>query len=102
MKNIRVFWKKGNGQQQKNDKTERSRGLSRKDTRRDRKEELNDSPEIPNKDKTSDITGHIEGTALGFPVVNRIPIHLFQWPGNMTNKHADKNNMQWLEMWMHR
>ena len=41
--------------QQKNDKTERARGLGRKNKRGDRKEESNDSPEIPDRRETSDI-----------------------------------------------
>ena len=46
--NLRVFWKTVSriDYQQKNDKTERARGLGRK-TRGDRKVESNDSPEIP-------------------------------------------------------
>ena len=41
----------------KNDKTERARGLGRKNKRGDRKGESNDSPEIPDRRKTSDIPG---------------------------------------------
>ena len=41
--------------QQKNDKTERARGLGRKNKRGDRKGELNDSPKIPDRRGTSDI-----------------------------------------------
>ena len=40
---------------QKNDKTERARGLGRKNKRGDRKGESNDSPEIPDRRVTSDI-----------------------------------------------
>ena len=43
--------------QQKNYKTERARGLGRKNKRGDRKGESNDSPEIPDRRKTSDIPG---------------------------------------------
>ena len=38
-------------------KTERVRGLGRKNKRGDRKEESNDSPEIPDRRETSDIPG---------------------------------------------
>ena len=38
-------------------KTERGRGLGRKNKRGDRKGEPNDSPEIPDRGKTSDIPG---------------------------------------------
>ena len=40
--------------QQKNDKTERARGLGRKNKRGDRKGKSNDSPEIPDRGLTSD------------------------------------------------
>ena len=45
--------------QQKNEKTEGARGLGRKkkNKRGDRKGESNDSPEIPDRRKTSDIPG---------------------------------------------
>ena len=43
--------------QQKNDKTETARGLGRKNKSGDRKGESNDSPEIPDRRKTSDIPG---------------------------------------------
>ena len=49
--------------QQKNDKTERARGLGRKKNKRgDRKGESNDSPEIPDRRLTSDIPGLPSGT----------------------------------------
>ena len=38
-------------------KTERGRGLGRKNKRGDRKGESNDSPEIPDRRRTSDIPG---------------------------------------------
>ena len=41
--------------QQKNHKTERTRGLSRKNKRGNRKGDTNDSPEIPGRRMTSDI-----------------------------------------------
>ena len=55
---LRVFWKKVRrmDHKQKNDRTERARGLGRKNKRGDRKGESNDSPEIPGKRTTSDIT----------------------------------------------
>ena len=48
-------------QQQKNDNTERVRGLGRRYKRGDRKGELNDSPEIPDRGVTSDIPGLASG-----------------------------------------
>ena len=42
---------------QKHDKTERARGLGRKNKRGDRKVESSDSPEIPDRRGTSDIPG---------------------------------------------
>ena len=47
--------------QQKNDKTERARGLGRRNKREDRKGESNDSPEIPDRRVTSDILGFPSG-----------------------------------------
>ena len=54
---MRVFWKnvRRMARWQKNDKTERARGLGRKT--RDRKGESNDSPEIPDRSEISDIPG---------------------------------------------
>ena len=58
-KYLRIFWKKVRRMDhyQKNDKTERARGLVRKTKRGDRKRESNDSPEIPDRRMTSDIPG---------------------------------------------
>ena len=56
---LRVFWKKVRrmDHQLKNDKTERARGLGRKNKREDRKGKSDDSPEIPDRRMTSDIPG---------------------------------------------
>ena len=51
-KYLRVFWKKSQKNGQKKDKTERARGLGRKNKRGDRKGESNDSPEIPDRRET--------------------------------------------------
>ena len=58
-KYLRIFWNKSqeNGPFQKNYKTERAKGLGRKNKRGDRKGESNDSPEIPDRRETSDIPG---------------------------------------------
>ena len=60
-KYLRVFWREKsqeNGPLAKtNGKTERARGLGRKNKRGDRKGESNDSPEIPDRRGTSDIPG---------------------------------------------
>ena len=51
--------------QQKNDKTERARGLGRKNNKRgDRKGESNDSHEIPDRRKTLDIPGLPSGSGV--------------------------------------
>ena len=42
---------------EKNDNTERAKGLGRKNKRGDRKGESNDSPKIPDRRVTSDIPG---------------------------------------------
>ena len=49
---LRIFWRKKsqeNGPLAESDKTERVRGLGRKNKRGDKKEESNDSPEIPDR-----------------------------------------------------
>ena len=60
-KYLSVFWREKNSGEwtisRKNDRTERARGLGRKNKRGDRKGEPNDSPEIPDRGKTSDIPG---------------------------------------------
>ena len=50
--------------QQKNDLTERATGLSRKNSEGDRKEKSKDSPEIPDRRRTSDVTTLLLGDSL--------------------------------------
>ena len=52
--------------EQKNDKTERARGLGRRNKRGDRKGESNDSPEILDRRKTSDIPRGSEFVIISF------------------------------------
>ena len=67
-KYLRVFWKKVRrmDHQQKNDKTERARGLGRKNKRGDRKGKSNDSPKIPDRRVTD-----IPSLPSGVPIQNR-------------------------------
>ena len=55
---------------QKNDKTEKARGLGR-NNKRDMKGESNDSPEIPDRRVTSDIPGHLLQVQHGMVWSNR-------------------------------
>ena len=60
-KDLRVFWKKSQKNGQKKAKTERARGLGRRNKRGDRKGESNDSREIPDRRQISDTHGLLSG-----------------------------------------
>ena len=66
-------------QQQKNDNTERVRGLGRRYKRGDRKGELNDSPEIPDRGVTSDIPGLASGELQQDRKRMTTSTHSYQW-----------------------
>ena len=91
---LRVFWKQVRrmDHQQKNDKTERARGLGRRKTnkRGDKKGESNESPEIPDRRKISDIPGLPTGVKHKYNVYTRFQgfIELFAPGGQKAKLHS--------------